>query len=77
MKTAVIFVLARMEITAVLYFLRNGVKLHFYSLGTIFEENIWGVQRGAGLRWRSQNAKHFEALTEPAGETHPSALGFQ
>ena len=36
-----------MEITAVLYFLRKGVKLHFYSLGTIFEENIWGVQRGA------------------------------
>ena len=35
-----------MESTAVLYFLRNGVKLHFYSLGTIFEENIWGVQRG-------------------------------
>jgi len=39
-------ILARMEITAVLYFLRKGVKLHFYSLGTIFEENIWGVQRG-------------------------------
>ena len=68
---------SRMEYAAVLYFLRNGVKLHFYSLGTIFEENIWGVQRGAGLRWRPQNAKHFEALTEPAGETHPSALGFQ
>ena len=45
-KTAVIFILARMEITAVLYFLRNGVKLHFYSLGTIFEENMRGVQRG-------------------------------
>lgn len=29
-----------------LYFLRKGVKLLFYSLGTIFEENIWGVQRG-------------------------------
>ena len=66
-----------MEITAVLYFLRKGVKLHFYSLGTIFEENIRGVQRGAGLRWRPQNAKHFEALTEPVGETHPLALGFQ
>ena len=66
-----------MEITAVLYFLRKGVKLHFYSLGTIFEENIWGVQRGAGLRWIPQNAKHFEALTEPEGETHPLALGFQ
>lgn len=35
-----------MEVAAVLYFLRNGVKLHFYSLGTIFQENIWGVQRG-------------------------------
>lgn len=35
-----------MEITAVLYFQRKGVKLHFYSLGTIFEENIRGVQRG-------------------------------
>ena len=35
-----------MEVTAVLYFTRNGVKLHFYSLGTIFEENIGGVQRG-------------------------------
>lgn len=76
-KTAVIFIPARMEITAVLYFLRKGVKLHFYSLATIFEENMRGVQRGAGLRWRPQNAKHFEALTEPAGETHPSALGFQ
>ena len=29
-----------------MYFLRKGVKLHFYSLGTIFEENMWGVQRG-------------------------------
>ena len=35
-----------MEITAVLYFLRKGIKLHFYSLGTIFEENMRGVQRG-------------------------------
>ena len=48
MKTAVFFILARMEITAVLYFLRKGVKLHFYSLGTIFEENI-RVSRGAQL----------------------------
>ena len=45
MKTAVIFILARMEITAVLYFLRKGVKLHFYSLGTVFEENMQ-VSRG-------------------------------
>ena len=36
-----------MESTAVLYFLSNGVKLHFYSLGSIFEENMRGVQRGA------------------------------
>ena len=40
MKTAVFFILARMEITAVLYFPKKGVKLHFYSLGTIFEENM-------------------------------------
>ena len=61
MKTAVIFILARMEITAVLYFLRKGVKLHFYSLGTIFEENMRGVQRGAALwLWVSNR-----------GEKHP------
>lgn len=35
----------RMEVAMVLYFLRNGVKLHFYSLGTIFEENM-RVSRG-------------------------------
>ena len=35
----------RMEITAVLYFLRNGVKLDFYGLDTIFEENM-RVSRG-------------------------------
>lgn len=35
----------RMEVAAVLYFLSNGVKLHFYSLGTIFEENM-RVSRG-------------------------------
>lgn len=45
MKTAVFFILARMEITAVLYFLRKGIKLHFYSLGTICEENM-RVSRG-------------------------------
>jgi hypothetical protein len=44
-ETAVFFILGRMEITAVLYFLRNGVKLHFYSLGTIFEGNM-RVSRG-------------------------------
>ena len=44
-KTAAIFILAGMEITAVLYFLRKGVKLHFYSLGTIFDENM-RVSRG-------------------------------
>lgn len=66
-----------MKNAAVLYFLRKSVKLHFYSLGTIFEENMRVSRGGAGLRWRPQNAKHFEALTEPAGETHPLALGFQ
>ncbi len=50
-----------MESTAVLYFLRKGVKLHFYSLGTIFEENIQGVQRGvAPWLWVSNR-----------GEKHP------
>ena len=44
-ETDAIFTLARMEIAAVLYFLRKGVKLHFYSLGTIFEENM-RVSRG-------------------------------
>ena len=44
-KTAVFFILTRMEITAVLYFLRKCVKLHFYSLGTICEENM-RVSRG-------------------------------
>ena len=34
-----------MGVAAVLYFLRKGVKLHFYSLGTIFEENM-RVSRG-------------------------------
>ena len=45
-KTVAIFIHARREITAVLCFLRKGVKLHFYSLGTIFEENM-RVSRGA------------------------------
>ena len=44
-KTAAIFIPAGMEITAVLYFLRNGAKLHFYSLGTI-PQKIYGVSRG-------------------------------
>ena len=26
-------------------------------------------QRGAGLRWRPQSVKRFEALTEPTGKT--------
>lgn len=47
-QTAVFFILARMESTAVLYFLRKGVKLHFYSLGTIFKENM-RVSRGVQL----------------------------
>jgi len=44
-KTAAIFILARMEITVVLYFNTKGGKLHFYSLGTICEENM-RVSRG-------------------------------
>ena len=57
-KTAVFFILARMEITAVLYFLRNGVKLHFYSLGTIFEENMQ-VSRGGGSPVETSKCKAF------------------
>ena len=53
-----------MEITAVLYFLRKGVKLHFYSLGTIFEENIWGVQRGETPRlWVSNRGERIPVGT--------------
>ena len=29
------------------------------------------VKGGAGLRWRPQSVKRFEALTEPTGETSP------
>ena len=57
---------SRMEYAAVLYFLRNGVKLHFYSLGTIFEENMKGVQRGAApWLWVSNR-----------GEQHPVGTRF-
>ena len=57
---------SRMEYAAVLYFLRNGVKLHFYSLGTIFEENMKGVQRGAApWLWVSNR-----------GEQHPIGTRF-
>ena len=50
-----------MEVAAVLYFLRKGDKLHFYSLGTIFEENMRGVQRDAIPRLGVSNR----------GEKHP------
>ena len=40
-------------------------------------QKIMGCPEGTDLQWRPQNAKHFEALTEPAGETHPLALGFK
>lgn len=40
-----------MEVAAVLYFLRNGDKLHFYSVGTIFEKNMWYIQRGDQLSY--------------------------
>ena len=49
--------------------------MSFCNKGAFFEENKGGVRGGAGLRWRPQNATHFEALTEPTGETIPSALG--
>ena len=49
----------------------------FLQFGYHFRGKYAGVQMCAGLRWRPQNAKRFEALTEPAGETHPLALGFQ
>ena len=39
-----------MEIAAVFYFLKSGVKLHFYSLGPICEENMQ-VSRGAQPLW--------------------------
>ena len=39
-----------MEIAAVFYFLNSGAKLHFYSLGTICEENMQ-VSRGAQPLW--------------------------
>ncbi len=42
------FILMQDEVAAVLYFLSKGVKLHFYSLGTICEENM-RVPRGAQL----------------------------
>ena len=31
----------------------------------------FAAQGGAGLRWRPQIVKRFEAPTEPAGETSP------
>ena len=47
-----------------MYFLRKGVKLHFYSLGTIFEENIWGVQRGeAPWLWVSNRGESIPVGT--------------
>ena len=57
-KTAAIFIPAGMEITAVLYFLRKGVKLHFYSLGTIFEENM-RVSRGGGSPVETSKCEAF------------------
>ena len=49
-KTAAIFILTRMNVTAVLYFLRKGVKLHFYSLGTAMHRK-WQVSRGMQSLW--------------------------
>lgn len=39
-----------MEVAVVLYFLRNGIELYFYSLGTTFEENM-RVSRGGAAPW--------------------------
>ena len=40
-------------------------QTEFLQFGSHFRGKYAGVRRGAGLRWRPQNAKHFEALTEP------------
>ena len=73
----------RMEVAAVLYFLRKGVKLHFYSLGTICEENMRvsrGVRvSGGDLKMRSilkhrpsRQARRIPRLWVPnRGEKHP------
>ena len=58
-----------MEVAAVLYFLKNGVKLHFYSLGTFFEENI-RVSRGARVAGGDLKMQRIlKRLTELAGES--------
>ena len=76
-KTAVIFHPRKDEDYSGFVFSEERYQTAFLQFGYHFRGKYASVQRGAGLRWRSQNAKHFEALTEPAGETHPSALGFQ
>ncbi len=62
MKTAVIFIIARMEITAVLYFLRKGVTLHGRLL---FCPPVW-EERGAKMRnserYREQIERTFNAF---------------
>ena len=55
-----------MEVTAVLYFLSNGVKLHFYSLGTNFEENM-RVSRGM---------KSLGSGSSKRGESIPVGIGY-
>ena len=58
-------------------FFEERSQTAFFQFGYHFRGKYAGVQRSAGLHRRPQNAKRFEALTEPAGETHPLALGFQ
>ena len=47
MKTAVIFHPRKDGDYSGFVFSEKGIKLHFYSVGTNFEENMRGVQRGA------------------------------
>lgn len=52
--TAAIFIPVQVEVAAVLWFLGNGIKLYFYSLGTIFQPirrsqniNLWTADQHA------------------------------
>ena len=76
-KTAVIFIPVQDGDYSGFVFFEEWCQTAFLQFGYHFRGKYAGVQMCAGLRWRPQNAKRFEALTEPAGETHPLALGFQ
>ena len=49
----------------------NGVTAHCGHTVYIMGIAAFAAQGGAGLRWRPQSVKRFEAPTEPAGETSP------